>query len=159
MFTWLNWKYNREYLLDPKYYMWIFLIVGSFLMIFGGVGLFTQNQSKSKCTAVTYGVVAKVELEKQSAFRDIYSATVEPVDPTIFSGSKTITGETDEAFEKGKYVEIHYDPSDASHFYIENESPSERNLALVIAGGTMTLIGITIFGFYKAYLKRNAAMQ
>ena len=156
MFRWLNWKYNRDYLLDPKYYIIILLLAGPLLLIFGGVDLINQNRGTSKCTAVTYGVVVSAEKGKGTLLRDMYSITVEPVDPSIFNGSKTITGDTDQTFEKGKYVEINYDPSDSSSFNIEHSTPAERGTALLFSGGTLTLIGLIVLGFYKVYRKRYA---
>lgn len=159
-----TWRYDLDYILDyilnPKYVMISFLIVGPFLLILGsGLLLFNQNRAASKCTSQTYGMVVSVEQEKGTIFTDSYVATVEPIDSSIFNGTKSFTVKSSYAYEKGKYVQIQYDPSDPATYYVEHSDSGERGYTFIITGVVVTLLGVAAFGICKAMKKTGAFLQ
>ncbi len=140
--SWLEYRFN------PVWIMIMFLIVGPFVMLWGTINYIDQSQITRKCTAVTYGVVASVEMEEKmhDGNRErSYVATVKPIDSSIFGKSEIVSSETSYAFTKEQYVEIKYDPSDPSTYYIVHADPATGDFNLIIAGGVMLFIGLGIY--------------
>ena len=132
----------------------VVFVVGLFFVLWGGFKFILHKQSADRCSSVTYGLV--VDVEKDVSYdeynkRTTYVATVKPNDSTIFGTSTLSTGKTDYAYTEGLYVEINYDPSDPSNYYIQFSEPSSGDLKMVIIGGVMSVIALFVFFGIKKY--------
>ena len=138
---------------NPAAIMVLFLIAGPVCIIWGIAGYFLSDQNTSKYTAVTYGVVTDVEMIREyntNHYETSYIATVEPEESGIFS-SYLSSGKTGYEYEKGEHVEINYDPSDPSNYYIQFSEPSSGDLKMVIIGGVLSVVALFAFFGLKKY--------
>ena len=136
---------------NPAAIMVLFLIAGPVCIIWGIAGYFLSDQNTSKYTAVTYGVVTDVEMIREyntNHYETSYIATVEPEESGIFS-SYLSSGKTGYEYEKGEHVEINYDPSDPSHYYIQHANPTSSYISIIIAGAIVLFIGAGMFIIFK----------
>ena len=145
----MSWSEIR---LNPVYIMILFLVIGPFLMIWGGVNYMINNRVEDDCTSVTNGVVISVEMNKRmwhKQWQITYVATVKPNDDAIFEEATIKSAKTNYAYEEGERVKIHYDPSDTSTYYIEHAAPTRGYITVVISGVVLLVIGLFIRGFIK----------
>jgi len=153
----------RETAFNPIWFIAIFLIVGPVLMIWGSAKYIISDQTTSKCSSVTYGIVVNVEKEQrlthQGFLEESYIATVEPSNKNIFNSSTLRSGETGYAYEKGRNVQINYDPSDPSTYYIEHANPSKSGLSSIIAGAVLFFLGLIILVIYKRLKYWNSKIR
>lgn len=124
------------------------LVTGLFMIIWGAVGSFISNPVTSKCTAVTYGIVTDVKVEKEHSYRHTstsYIATVEPEDSSIFNRPSLVSGRSVHSYAKGDRIKIYYDPSDPLNNYIDHANPTTSNLAVTVAGAVLLFAGIAVY--------------
>ena len=140
---------SRSYhALRPVLIMIILLLAGLFMIICGAVSSFFSNQVTSKCTAVTYGIVTDVKVEKEHSYRHTrksYIATVEPEDGSIFNRPSLVSERSVHAYKPGDRIKIYYEPSDPLNNYIEYANPTTSNLAVTAAGAALLFTGIAIY--------------
>ena len=111
----------------------VVFVVGIFFVLWGGFKFIQHKQFADKCSSVTYGLVVDVEKDvtyDENNSRTTYVATVKP---------------------NGIYVEINYDPSDPSNYYIQFAEPSSGDLKMVIIGGVLSVIALFVFFGLKKY--------
>ena len=140
---------SRSYrALRPVLIMIILLLTGLFMIICGVVGILISNPFTSRCTAVTYGIVTDVKVEKEHSYRHTsksYIATVEPEDGSIFNRPSLVSERSVHAYKPGDRIKIYYEPSDPLNNYIEYANPTTSNLAVAAAGGIILFTGIAVY--------------
>ena len=117
------------------------------MIVWGIAGYFISGQTTGKYTAVTYGVVTEVEMQKDINYRTVetsYIATVEPEESGIFDTSYLVSGKTGYKYKEGQHVEINYDPSDPSKYYIQHSNPTSGYINLIIIGAIVLFMGTGI---------------
>lgn len=132
---------------NPGTIMVFFLIIGPVLLIWGIAGYFMTSRTTGKYT-VTYGVVTAVEMHRETNYHTVetsYVATVKPEDGSIFETSYLTSGKTGYEYEEGEHVEITYDPSDPSIYYIQHADPKNGYINMIIVGAIVLFIGTGIF--------------
>ncbi|MBP5655793.1 MAG: DUF3592 domain-containing protein [Clostridiales bacterium] len=129
--------------------MILFFVIGSFLLLIGGVTFMINKPLTDSCTAVTYGVVVSVDVDRDRIGTSRtwrarrYAAKVEPEDRSIFYNNSTITGgRTDHYYRKGERVEIYYDPSNPYTYYIQYANPVSEGGSLLAYGACLIVFGL-----------------
>ena len=149
--------YQWKLALNPKYWIFLFLIIGPFMCILSGVDYVKYKQATKNLDSEMYGEVINVEFEENSL--DIsdreYVATVKPTDRNIFSSSALKSGKTKYAYKMGEFVKIYYDSSNLSEYYIEHDAPTNGALTLLVSGTVVTCLGFVILAGFKMWKKRS----
>ena len=148
--------YGWKLLMNPIYWVLIFLTIGLVLSIRSGVDYAKYKQATKNLDSEMYGEVIHVEFEENSL--DVsdreYVATVKPTNSGIFNSSVLKSGETKYEYKMGEFVKIYYDSSNVSEYYIEHNAPTHSSIAFLIIGITFTCLGFVILAGYKMWKKR-----
>lgn len=159
MFKWLVCSrriYAWKLLMNPIYWVLIFLTIGLVLSIRSGVDYAKYKQATKKLDSEMYGEVINVEFEENSL--DIsdreYIATVKPTNLGVFDSSLLTSGETKYEYKMGEFVKIYYDSSNTSEYYIEHNAPINAAIPFLVAGTVFTCLGFVILAGYKKWKKR-----
>ena len=159
MFKWLFCSrriYAWKLLMNPIYWVLIFLTIGLVLSIRSGVDYAKYKQATKNLDSEMYGEVINVEFEENSL--DIsdreYIATVKPTNLGVFDSSLLTSGETKYEYKMGEFVKIYYDSSNTSEYYIEHNAPINAAIPFLVAGTVFTCLGFVILAGYKKWKKR-----
>ena len=159
MFKWLLFSrriYAWKLLMNPIYWVLIFLTIGLVLSIRSGVDYAKYKQATKNLDSEMYGEVINVEFEENSL--DIsdreYIATVKPTHLGVFDSSLLTSGETKYEYKMGEFVKIYYDSSNTSEYYMEHNAPINAAIPFLVAGTVFTCLGFVILAGYKMWKKR-----
>ena len=137
----------------------LFFVAGSVFLLMGSISYIINKSATDGCTAVTYGVVVKVDrvLDKSregiatsrglKLYRKV--AKVEPEDKSIFNNSTLTSYKSDHSYEKGERVEIHYDPSNPYSYYIQYANPTTDGFLFILYGAILSFFGIVALVVHK----------
>lgn len=136
---------------------WIFILVGSIIVL---VGLFFHKKFKeleASCTAMTNGKVVKIE-EREESYIDTDSDGDQFRRKSVMYyptfqyavGDKTIekkgsTGNSSPKFTQDQAVTVFYNPASPESFYVlEDKDGSRFGIYLMIFGAVIIVIGIIV---------------
>ena len=139
--------YEWKLIFNPKYWILMCLVIGPLMLILSGVSHVKYNKEMKNIDSEMYGEVVSVEIIENSLdVKDrTYVATVEPTDWRVFNSTALKSGETEYAYEKGEIVEIYYNASNTSEYFIEHNAPTNGTLPFIVFGSVFTLVGIGIW--------------
>ena len=147
--------YEWKLIFNPKYWILMCLVIGPLMLILSGVSHVKYNKEMKNIDSEMYGEVVSVEIIENSLdVKDrTYVATVEPTDWRVFNSTALKSGETEYAYEKGEIVEIYYNASNTSEYFIEHNAPTNGTFPFIVFGSAFTMIGVGIWVCTKTIKK------